>query len=151
MHGLIQGVQTTEARTFSLLFKLLFSCQDLFAELCILYFHVTSLPFYLCRWWSKANDKVNYYLVTLEVVYDHVGKCRKLALCYFLQINLILFCLTTICSYIIARSELHWWAVVQRNVRLQIEHIYAPTFRCGWALYGYTWVTNSVKHSPPLE
>ena len=35
-------------------------------------------------------------IVTLEVVYDHVGKCRKLALCYFIQINLILFCLTTI-------------------------------------------------------
>ena len=28
-------------------------------------------------------------IVTLEVVYDHVGKCRKLALCYFIQINLI--------------------------------------------------------------
>ena len=70
----------------------------------IIYFHVTSLPFYLCRWLSKANDKVNYsvqniymyMIVTLEVVYDHVGKCRKLALCYFIQINLILFCLTTI-------------------------------------------------------
>ena len=36
-----------------------------------------------------------YMIVTLEVVYDHVGKC-KLALCYFIQINLILFCLTTI-------------------------------------------------------
>ena len=35
-------------------------------------------------------------IVTLEVVYDHVGKCRKLALCYFIQTNLILFCLTTI-------------------------------------------------------
>ena len=23
------------------------------------------------------------YIVTLEVVYDHVGKCRKLVLCYF--------------------------------------------------------------------
>ena len=34
--------------------------------------------------------------VTLEVVYDHVGKCRKLALCYFIQINLILFCLTIV-------------------------------------------------------
>ena len=34
-------------------------------------------------------------IVTLEVVYDHVGKCRKLALCYFTQINLIFFCLTT--------------------------------------------------------
>ena len=58
----------------------------------ILYFHVTSLPFYLCRWWSNANDKVK----TVEVVYDHVWKYRKLALCYFIQINLILFCLTTI-------------------------------------------------------
>ena len=37
-----------------------------------------------------------YMIVTLEVVYDHVGKYRKLALCYFIQINLILFCLTTI-------------------------------------------------------
>ena len=27
----------------------------------ILYFHVTSHQFYLRRWWSKANDKVNYY------------------------------------------------------------------------------------------
>ena len=27
-------------------------------------------------------------MVTLEVVYDHVGKCCKLALCYFIQINL---------------------------------------------------------------
>ena len=35
-----------------------------------------------------------YMIVTLEVVYDHVGKCRNLALCYFIQINLILFCLT---------------------------------------------------------
>ena len=61
---------------------------------------MTSLPFYLCRWWSKANDKVNYYfkiftciymIVTLEVAYDHVGNCRKLALCYFIQINLIYF------------------------------------------------------------
>ena len=61
-------------------------------KITILYFHVTSLPFYLCRWLSNANDKVNYYfkiftmyvIVTLEVVYDHVGKCRKLALCYFI-------------------------------------------------------------------
>ena len=30
-----------------------------------------------------------YMIVTLEVVYGHVGKCRKLALCYFIQINLI--------------------------------------------------------------
>ena len=37
-----------------------------------------------------------YMIVTLEVVYDHVGKCCKLALCYFIEINLILFCLTTI-------------------------------------------------------
>ena len=37
-----------------------------------------------------------YMIVTLEVVYDHVGKCRKLALCYFIQINLILFCWITI-------------------------------------------------------
>ena len=37
-----------------------------------------------------------YMIVTLEVVFDHVGKCRKFALCYFIQINLILFCLTTI-------------------------------------------------------
>ena len=37
-----------------------------------------------------------YMTVTLEVVYDHVGKCLKLALCYFLyEFNLILFCLTT--------------------------------------------------------
>ena len=35
-------------------------------------------------------------IVTLEVVYDHVGKCRKPALCYFIQINLIIFCLTSI-------------------------------------------------------
>ena len=27
----------------------------------ILYFHVTSLLFYLCRWLSKANENVNYY------------------------------------------------------------------------------------------
>ena len=25
-----------------------------------------------------------YMIMTLEVVYDHVGKCRKLALCYFI-------------------------------------------------------------------
>ena len=37
-----------------------------------------------------------YMIVALEVAYDHVGKCRKLALCYFIQINLILFRLTTI-------------------------------------------------------
>ena len=37
-----------------------------------------------------------YMIVTLEVIYDHVGKCRKLALGYFIQINLILFCLTVI-------------------------------------------------------
>ena len=37
-----------------------------------------------------------YMIVTLEVVYDLVGKCRKLAFCYFIQISLILFCLTTI-------------------------------------------------------
>ena len=37
-----------------------------------------------------------YMIVTLEAVYDHVGKCRKLAFCYFIAINLILFCLTTI-------------------------------------------------------
>ena len=37
-----------------------------------------------------------YTIATLEVVYDHVGKCRKFALCCFTQINLILFCLTTI-------------------------------------------------------
>ena len=37
-----------------------------------------------------------YMIVTLEVVYDNFGKCSKLALCYFIQINLILFCLTTI-------------------------------------------------------
>ena len=30
-----------------------------------------------------------YMIVTLEVVYDHVGKYRKLALCYSIQINLI--------------------------------------------------------------
>ena len=60
------------------------ACGPLFQ---ILYFHVTSLPFYLCRWWSNANDKVK----TVEVVYDHVGKCRELALCYFIQINFILF------------------------------------------------------------
>ena len=29
-------------------------------------------------------------IVTLEVVYDHVGKCRKLALCYFIQIAIAL-------------------------------------------------------------
>ena len=29
--------------------------------------------------------------MTLKVVYDHVGKCRELALCYFIQINFILF------------------------------------------------------------
>ena len=68
--------------------------------LAILYFLVTSLPFYLCRWWSiKGKGKWQcklllqniymYMIVTLEVVYDHVGKCRKLALCYFIQINLI--------------------------------------------------------------
>ena len=39
-----------------------------------------------------------YMIVALEVVYYHVCKCRKLALCYFIQINLILFCLTTICK-----------------------------------------------------
>ena len=37
-----------------------------------------------------------YTIVTLQVVYDHVGKCRKLPLRYFIQINLILFCLTTV-------------------------------------------------------
>ena len=37
-----------------------------------------------------------YMIVTLEVVYDHVGKCRKFALCYLIQINLILVCLITI-------------------------------------------------------
>ena len=59
----------------------------------IIYFHVTSLPFYLCRRWSKANDNViilllqniyMYTIVTLKVVYDHVRKCRKLPLCYLL-------------------------------------------------------------------
>ena len=32
-------------------------------------------------------------IVALEVVYDHVGKCCKLALCYFIQINLYNFIL----------------------------------------------------------
>ena len=56
----------------------------------ILYFHVTSLPSYY------------YYIILIIIIilllnyYYHVGKCRKLALCYFIQINLILFCLTTI-------------------------------------------------------
>ena len=50
------------------------------------------------KWQGKLLlQNINMYMiVTLEVVYDHVGKCRKLALCYFIQINLILFCLTTI-------------------------------------------------------
>ena len=51
-----------------------------------------------CKWQSKlfTSKYLHVHEVTLEVVYDHVGKCRKLALCYFIQINLILFCLTTI-------------------------------------------------------
>ena len=31
-----------------------------------------------------------YIIVTLEVVYDHIGKCRKLPLCYTNQSNFIL-------------------------------------------------------------
>ena len=52
-----------------------------------------------------------YMIVTLEVVYDHVGKCRKLALCYFIQINLILFCLTTT----ICKSEVKFQAKKSRD------------------------------------
>ena len=50
-----------------------------------------------------------YMIVTLEVVYDHVGKCHKLALCYFIQINLILFCLTTIWKSEISSKKSRDW------------------------------------------
>ena len=111
---------------------------------------MTSLPFYRCRWWAKANDKVNYYfkifiymymIVTLEVVYDHVGKCRKLALCYFIQINLILFCLTTI-----------WKSEMKQKVTWLKPKNIIPGFQ---RLYDY-WSQLSVDlltglHSDPVD
>ena len=53
------------------------------------------------KWQGKLllQNIYMYIIVTLEVVYDHVGKCLKLALCYFIQINLILFWLTTIWNF----------------------------------------------------
>ena len=51
------------------------------------------------KWQGKLllqNIYMYMIVMTLEVVYDHFGKSRKLALCYLIQINLRLFCLTTI-------------------------------------------------------
>ena len=77
------------------------------------------------KWQGKLllQNIYMYIIVTLEVVYDHVGKCLKLALCYFIQINLILFWLTTIWNF--KKKSCDWnlrisfvnavkWTIIQR-------------------------------------